>query len=132
MKKHFLLILVVLILISCSKVNRNLVGYYKSSQTTTSLVLNPDSSYTFTTCGNIITGHWTKDQDSVYLQMETNIWRNDSLQEVGFKGTWPEVYEKPYGLKIKGSQLIEEYYIIDSIQTKIRRFERYKKTNPPN
>jgi hypothetical protein len=69
------------------------------------LQVNEDSSYCYITCGNIMTGTWKIKDDSLMLMMETNRWRNDSLNEHGFNGKWPEVYMKPFGFKITGNCL---------------------------
>lgn len=57
--------------------------------------LKPDSTYKYTTCGNIITGTWCTSEDSLFLKVLTNRWRNDSLNTYGFEGKMPEIAKEP-------------------------------------
>lgn len=57
--------------------------------------LKSDSTYKYTTCGNIITGTWSTSEDSLLLKVLTNRWRNDSLNTYGFEGKMPEIAKEP-------------------------------------
>ena len=50
------------------------------------LRLRGDSSFDYTTCGNIITGTWSSDDKNLYLLYKTNKYRIDSLNHV-----WPKI-----------------------------------------
>lgn len=80
----------------------------------TTLILNSDSSYQETTCGNIMTGTWRVKNDSLLLFCENNRWRIDSLQVFGFNGTWPGVPEKPQSFFIDGTDLLQSHSYPDS------------------
>jgi hypothetical protein len=69
------------------------------------LRINVNSTFLYTTCGNIISGTWTASRDSLFLHAKTNRWRNDSLNQHGFNGEWPKVPDKPIGFKIVNSGL---------------------------
>jgi len=73
------------------------------------LILNSDSTFTYTTCGNIMTGKWKYNTDSLLLLANSNRWRSDSLNKYGYKGKWPEVPVKPFILvnKLNYLELIE-------------------------
>ena len=44
------------------------------------LSLKSDSTFLYLTCGNKMTGHWRKTQDSVFLHISTNVYRTDSMK----------------------------------------------------
>lgn len=69
------------------------------------LDLSADSTFLLLTCANKFTGTYTVQGDSLYLNCETNVWRNDSLQEFGYEGTWPEVPTKPMRFLVVGDEL---------------------------
>jgi hypothetical protein len=73
------------------------------------LVLNCDSSFTYKTCGNIMTGIWKYNNDSLSLIANSNRWRSDSLDKYGYQGKWPEVPVKPIILvnKLNYLELLE-------------------------
>ena len=73
------------------------------------LILNPDSTFTYKTCGNIMTGNWKCNTDSLLLLAKTNRWRSDSLNKYGYQGKWPKVPVKPFILvnKLNYLELIE-------------------------
>ncbi len=48
----------------------------------TKLKINKDSSFVMQTCGNYIEGKWNLKNDSIYLKVETNIYRSDSLNSI--------------------------------------------------
>ncbi len=66
----------------------------------TKLEVNEDSSFYMQTCGNILTGNWLIKNDSLYLFVKNNRWKNDSLHLYGFEKKQPEVYNQPLKYKI--------------------------------
>jgi hypothetical protein len=97
-----LLLIPILFLQSCSHFDSpDLVGQYESKIfdklerlvifrkgtgyfTGSTLTLNPDSSYLYTTCGNIMYGQWKFDKtnNALLLYCITNKLRNDSINRV--------------------------------------------------
>ncbi len=94
---------------ACSSYGQELVGTYQSERPNllkmtwkyvvegydhffvgSELTLKRDSSFQMVTCGNIMTGKWYAENDTLYLKHETNRWRNDSLHQHGFNGEWPK------------------------------------------
>jgi len=94
---------------TCSTYGQDLVGTYQSERPNllkmawkyvvqgydhffvgSELHLKRDSSFRMITCGNIMTGNWYAESDTLYLKHETNRWRDDSLHQHGFNGEWPE------------------------------------------
>jgi len=69
------------------------------------LILNKDSTFKYTTCGNIMNGTWSSFKDSLLLKITKNRWRIDSLDKFGFNGTWPRIPAKPIGFKIENDYL---------------------------
>jgi hypothetical protein len=53
------------------------------------LELKDDSTFLYQTCGNRMEGHWHILNDSLILDVDSNLWRSDSLQEVGLFGRMP-------------------------------------------
>lgn len=123
MKKILFVILIMITGISCTN-NHKLQGNYNTYTpgyiqkqwyflikgydgiaNGTSLALNKDSSFHLITCGNIIDGKWYSIKDSLYLKVESNRWRKDSLQKHGYNGKWPQLSNKPYALKINKNRL---------------------------
>jgi hypothetical protein len=124
MKNLFPIILLLLIL-GCAEHQDLKIGTYKSVRISpmeqgylyltsgirscfigSSIVLSKDSSFSYTTCGNIMTGNWRKSSDSLFLLVKTNRWRSDSLNKTGYNGTWPKVPVKAPGFKISDDYLI--------------------------
>lgn len=70
------------------------------------LMLNQDSSYIHTTCGNIVKGKWNIRNDSLFLFCEENRYRNDSLNQIKALscGSKPAVYIVVYGKTIELKQ----------------------------
>ena len=94
--------------------------YYNLLQRTsfavgTTLELKEDSSFHLTTCGNIITGNWSVNADTLLLHATTNRWRNDSLQQHGFNGEWPRLGSQPEKYLIDGKMLRQRYRIEDRV-----------------
>lgn len=109
---------------ACQQANRPVVGKYRSVSTGllkeryeyifknsvriigSELDIRQDSTFRYQTCANLMTGKWHLRSDSLFLMMQINRWRIDSLHEHGWKGTHP----KPGGearFVIKGDRLIE-------------------------
>jgi len=77
----------------------------KSYNVGSELILEKDSLFIYTTCGNIIKGKWNTHKDSLFLNIKSNRWRSDSLNLHGFNGTWPKISTKPIGYKICNNSL---------------------------
>jgi hypothetical protein len=73
----------------------------------TVIKLNNNNTFRYTTCGNIILGTWKEKNDSLFLYVESNRFRNDSLQKVGLNGTWPVITEELIAFKIKRNKFIQ-------------------------
>jgi|GEM_PF-1229402 len=115
-----------LLLASCTSQKNELSGTYQSVDpnpikkawkyvfegydgflTGTKLELKPDSSFQMVTCANILTGKWSHTGDSLHLTYQTNRWRNDSLQEFGLDGQWPQLMEDATeSAEINGNRLV--------------------------
>jgi len=90
------------------------------------LALNEDSSFVFMTCGNIQEGYWSIQADSLILDVHSNRWRTDSLQEHGFNGHWPKpCFSSAFG--IDGDHLIHLQKRNPDIDGDYRVFTRLKK-----
>ncbi|MBL0135945.1 MAG: hypothetical protein IPP79_19185 [Chitinophagaceae bacterium] len=63
---------------------------FKSYIVGSEITLNRDSSFEYSTCGNIIKGTWSSDADSVYFSIITNEYRTDSLRKYGGKANIPK------------------------------------------
>jgi len=90
------------------------------------LVINKDSSFKYTTCGNILNGSWRCFQDSLLLKVTKNRWRIDSLDKYGFNGTWPRIPTKPIAFKIENNYL-EKIHILQNGE---KVFEKLKFNMP--
>ncbi|MCF8445952.1 MAG: hypothetical protein K9H61_03060 [Bacteroidia bacterium] len=77
------------------------------------LILNTDSTFEYLTCGNIMTGKWATNSDSLLLTIFSNKYRNDSLNKVGIKGKFPVIPKEPIALIIKGNKLTYFMTMID-------------------
>jgi hypothetical protein len=64
------------------------------------IIINNDSTCTYSTCSAISTGYWSIHKDSLFLNINQSRWKNDSLNKYGYKGTWPKIPSKPFGFKI--------------------------------
>ena len=53
--------------------------YFSAGNT---LNINADSTFTYATCGNVLTGRWRVEKDSIILHEKTNRFRLDSLNNV--------------------------------------------------
>jgi len=63
------------------------------------LEIKNDSIFELTTCGNIMKGKWKTMDDSVFLYVESNKWRKDSLNKLKPGGSSPPVPSIPIGYK---------------------------------
>jgi len=125
MKNPTRLILLTAILIGCSAEEHDLVGTYRSEEPHIlkkawkhfvedyesfvigeELNLNEDASFREVTCGNVLTGKWHREGDTLFLNYESNRWRNDSLQEFGFEGDWLQVPKEVKKAAIKKGRLV--------------------------
>ena len=124
--KRVAIVLIIICCISCSSTTDSVkTGTYKSIKLSKielgiryvfqsvktypincQLDLNIDSTFTYTTCGSINTGVWRSFSDSLLLFVETNRFRNDSLNDTGFNGHFPKIPEKPIAYKINKNKLI--------------------------
>jgi len=77
-------------------------GAYVGSE----IILKNDSSFQYSTCGNILIGKWTTKNDSLILKVNSNRYRIDSLNIKGFNGFFPTVPKKPIKFKIENNYLI--------------------------
>lgn len=75
------------------------------------LTLNHDSTFNMKTCSIMATGEWYCDNDSLFLVTKTRIWRNDSIQKVGFNGEWPEIPTSPVVYYISKNGLYREIWL---------------------
>lgn len=133
MRKIIIVSLISYSIVSCTSKQESLFGTYESILYSYSkrpleylakrndhravgatIILNMDSSFTKTTCANLITGTWKVKNDSLYLIYETNHWKNDNLQKVGFNGKWPSIPNKPYTFFIDGNDLKKTVTRMDS------------------
>jgi hypothetical protein len=95
---------------------------YKTAYVGSEIMLKADSSCSYTTCGNSIAGRWFHKDDSVFLVITANRWRNDSLNIYGYNGKQPACPVKPVGFKINGDY-IERVHVLkngDKILEKLK------------
>jgi len=111
-------------LLSCKSTDVDLIGNYYSCKPNvfeylssilkhkktyysvgSKLTLNPDSIFNYITCGQIQTGTWSIENDSLKLFVVSNRWKNDSLQKNGYNGIWPEIPKKSINFQIKKNKL---------------------------
>lgn len=143
MKPLLFLSILTLILSACSK-DENLIGTYTSDRYNflemaskslfqktgfsagCTIELNEDSSFVYTTCGNIMKGYWTIQVDSLILDIHSNKWIVDSLQIHGYKGRWPKsCYSQVFS--IEGDHLLQLRNENPDIEGDYRVFTRLKK-----
>ena len=125
LRTSFLVLILAMIGSACSAPQMlHVAGHYKSCNASfvekyrigydlkdaIDLQLAKDSTYTYTTCASIITGHWEKKGDAVLL------WCTLNLQKVGDKGTLIRIDtlscgNAPISLEIKDGQLWETLVI---------------------
>jgi len=68
--------------------------------------LSMDSSFVYTTCGNIMSGSYCIKNDSLFLNVKSNRFRIDSLNIKGFNGHYPTIPTKSIKFKIEDDCLI--------------------------
>lgn len=143
MKNLLILVFASLLVASCSRED-DLIGTYETDrynymvmvsknifQKTSfsagnTIELNEDSSFVYKTCGNIMEGYWTIKSDSLILDIHSNNWRVDSLQEHGYFGRWPKTcYSQTFS--IKGDHLLQIRNENPDIEGDYRVFTRLKK-----
>ncbi|HFC00191.1 MAG TPA: hypothetical protein ENJ53_05245 [Phaeodactylibacter sp.] len=123
---------------SCEKHNtKKITGEYKSKEYTalsrawlhyvkktdvamgTTLKLERDSTFFLQNCGNILTGKWKTEMDTLILAVETNRWKNDSLNINGFNGKHPSIPQRPVKYLIKKNELIQKEKVMKDGKEKI-------------
>lgn len=142
MKKYCLIVFLFILLVSCSNQNDLVDKYetvkpnrlkwmwyyyiegYRGYASGTELTLKEDSTFHLITCGNIIDGTWHCNDDSLYLSVDSNKWRKDSLQKHGYNGKCPQIPKQPYGLKVRNNKL---YWLISKKHKTINILEKSKK-----
>ena len=65
------------------------------------LNLHTDSTFTYKTCGNQMTGKWNKKKDSIILYVKTNIYRSDSMNSVNI----PVISKEPIIFNIRKTRI---------------------------
>ena len=127
-KRRIYILLIYLFILGCSAPKKDLIGTYASENpslvkkawktlaegydgfiTGSELELNQDSTFQETTCGNVLTEQWYHKNDTIFLKYETNKWRNDSLQQNGFRGRWPKVPEGVKKVKYNGNKIFFQW-----------------------
>jgi hypothetical protein len=93
------------------------------------MLLSKDSTFQYITCGNIITGTWRSKLDTLYAEIRTNRWRNDSLNKYGWDGVWPSIPDKPLKFVIDGDCLIYIRHFSDGHKT-IEKLKYVDKVKP--
>lgn len=143
MKNLVKLAFATLLLVSCSRED-DLIGKYEADRyhflemaprsifqktgfaAGCTLELKEDSSFVYKTCGNVMEGYWSTKEDSLILDIDSNKWRTDSLQEHGYFGRWPKsCLSKTFS--IDGQHLIHLYNGNSDIEGDYRVFTRLKK-----
>jgi hypothetical protein len=139
--KTWLLILFLILLLGCKNDHDIKIGSYKSVKLNklelgflyifkginsyfigSEIDLSMDSSFVYTTCGNIMRGSYSIKNDSLFLNVKSNRFRIDSLNITGFNGHYPTIPTKPIRFKIEDDCLI----IIHHSREKRKFFEKLK------
>lgn len=92
-----------------------------------SLEVNEDSTFHYQTCGNIMDGNWHIQRDSLVLDIDSNRWRSDSLQENGLLGRKPGS-DFDLTFKINGDCLIQIKKPKDGIGSYYLRLKKAEKS----
>ncbi len=141
MKTCLQLMLLACLYMSCTKPHTPIIGTYvsphyrnvdkllfaiKGSVATVggSLDIRKDSTFTYTTCGNILTGIWSVQSDSIILSVYTNHWKEDSLAVHGFNGNYPSVPRQPLVFRIHNAYLEEETHARHEGKTIVNRLQK--------
>ena len=117
--KYILYIIFTLIILSCKN---NIIGVYQNTNPNmifskkvgyimgTTLLLNSDSTFIDTSCGNIITGNWKVVNDTLFLICKSNRYRIDSLNTLGFNGKFANCQTSVQYFIIKKNKLIYTFW----------------------
>jgi len=124
MKTRFL-ILICSLLIACHSEHSIKLGSYKSVKYSqielglllvfkgikgayigSEIILKKDSSFQYSTCGNILKGTWFTKNDSLILNVNSNRLKIDSLNVKGFNGFFSSIPKKPIKFIIENNYLI--------------------------
>lgn len=133
--KRILTIFILVILYHPLHAQEEIGRYYKSEEigqfgklvrffieynyvTGSDLYLKKDSSFTYRTCSRIMEGEWNVKNDVLLLFVETNRWRNDSLNEYRFNNVPMVVKDSLMKFRIN-----ENGYIMRKFMTKINERE---------
>lgn len=101
---------------------------FRSAYIGCDIVLNGDSTCSYTTCGCIMSGKWFHKGDSMFLVITANRWKSDSLNMYGYNGKQPVCPAKPVGFAINGDY-IERVHVLkngDKILEKLEFTEPQK------
>ena len=71
----------------------------------TELIINKDSTFKFSTCSSVTKGNWALSKDSLILHVKECQWNKDSLNKVGYNGSWPNLPSKLIGFRIHDNYL---------------------------
>jgi len=95
--EHKILLITLLLFMGCNNSSNEVEGYYEidtynlkdkivfgllngySFAYGSTLQVNKDSTFEYTTCANIMNGKWHIDEDSIVLNVVNNRWKIDSL-----------------------------------------------------
>jgi hypothetical protein len=73
--------------------------------------LKNDSSFVYTTCGNIMKGSYYVKNDSLFLKVKSNRFRIDSLNDKGINGHFATVPINPIKFKIDNEYLFQIHHL---------------------
>ena len=124
MKTNLFYLILIFLTTNCTKSEVSLFGQYESEGISffekpsffingfygysvgAGLSLNPDYSFEYSTCANLMSGTWKASKDSLFLYVEENRYRIDSLNQVSDQGKLPKASEKPFKFRIEGNVLV--------------------------
>ena len=119
-------LIVLLLLMSCTKSEENLIGIYQSENVSffelpsfyfygfdgytkgATLALKPHNLFEYLTCANRFSGYWEEFHDSLFLHVAENKYKIDSMKIVGFEGKFVSIPNQPIKFKIEGDLLISQ------------------------
>lgn len=126
--KFILSFFLLILFISCAQQKKIIFGYYENKRPCLieqgwfvvngigsyslggNLELKEDSTFVYITCGNIMNGKWVATRDSVFLFIESNRWRKDSLENLGYSANPPHISPIPIGFKKARYGLVQNSY----------------------
>ena len=138
------MVLVLALLPACSRQKKTeLEGYYECSKYNfiersllwprnesyplgNTLLLNPDSTFVYTTCGNIVKGSWKVKTETLLLFCESNTRRDDSRESVAPHGCGT----RPAKYRIHSSGMLEDSLSAWVTGKRVRVYERLVKSGP--